>query len=327
MKKTVFFLFLLGSIYSFGQKGESYIEYHRKCRLAEEYFLKNDTSNCFSTYNAVFENYSFLFPRDCFMAVQIAHKLKNDSLSVEYLLKGIEFGINPDFFTIDTLGTYASNLLHLKNSIYWTKVERMKDSLHNIYVNSVDWNLKSELMGMIREDQNWRQRNNKWFNRKFRPGLEKQFQVYSKQCLLFLDSVFITSGYPGNWLIGTGDSLSYQTDYASFNNANLGDLVSIVLYHSDSANVQYGDFLYQEIDKGHIHPRVYAMIRDFQDRHLVKRENKQKMYYNIWWEQESLTVNEIEKHCYEIGCPTKQHLRNLSNKMGRGYDVFWSPFR
>jgi len=261
------------------------------------------------------------------MAVQFAHKLKNDSLAIEYILKGISFGINPDFFTTDSLGTYASNLKDLKNSKFWIKIENKKDSLNEIYNSNVDWKLKSELMELIRIDQNWRRKNNKWFNRNFRKGLEKDFNIFNKECMKYLDSTFLTKGYPGNWLIGTGDSLSFQTDYATFNNANLGDLVNIMLYHSDSAYLNYGEFLFNEIDKGHIHPRVYAMIKDFSDRHLVKKDKNEKMYYNIWWERDNITAKEIESHCYEIGCSTKQHLRDLSAKLGRGYDVFWSPFR
>jgi hypothetical protein len=327
MKIIITLIFVIRLALNFGQKGESYIEYHRKCRLAENFFLQNDTINCFSTYNEIFKNYSFLFPRDCFMAAQFAHKLNFDSLSVEYILKGIPYGINPEFFSNDTLGTYASNLRDLKNSFYWSKIVNQKDSLHDIYLKKIDLNLKSELMVLIRNDQNWRRKNNKWFNRNFRSDLEKKYKIFNKQCMLFLDSVFKEKGYPGNWLIGTGDSLIYQTNYASFNNANLGDFVSIILYHADSAYLQHGNFLFKEIDNGHIHPRVYAMIRDFNDRHLINKDKHEKMYYNIWWERQNLSVDKFEKHCYEIGCPTKQHLRNLGHKLGKGYDVFWSPFR
>ena len=327
MKNTLIFLLVLTTFVCKGQDKDSYIEYHKKCRQAEQYFISTDSVNCFRTYNEIFNNYRHLFPRDCFMAVQFAHKLKNDSLAIEYILKGISFGINPDFFTTDSLGTYASNLKDLKNSKFWIKIENKKDSLNEIYNSNVDWKLKSELMELIRIDQNWRRKNNKWFNRNFRKGLEKDFNIFNKECMKYLDSTFLTKGYPGNWLIGTGDSLSFQTDYATFNNANLGDLVNIMLYHSDSAYLNYGEFLFNEIDKGHIHPRVYAMIKDFSDRHLVKKDKNEKMYYNIWWERDNITAKEIESHCYEIGCSTKQHLRDLSAKLGRGYDVFWSPFR
>lgn len=328
MKIHILLVVILYSItFGFCQKQDSYIEYHRNCRQAEKYFIHDSTLQCYSLYNQVFKSYQVLFPRDCFMAAQFAHSENNDSLAVEYILKGIPFGLNPDFFSIDSLGTYASRLRELKKSPYWQKVILKRDSLTQLYKSRVDWQLKSELMYRIRIDQNWRRKNNKWFNRKFRPGLERKFNDYNDSCLHYLDSIFSTRGYPGNWLIGTGDSLLYQTNYAAFNNANLGDMVCILLYHADSAYLKYGAFLYSEIDKGHIHPRVYAMVRDFSDRHLVKRDKKEKMYYNIWWERDNLSSEEIEQHCYEIGCPTKQHLRDLSDKLERGYDTFWSPFR
>lgn len=327
MKITLILSILLASIYSFGQVEISYVEYHKRCRKAEKLFLNDSIKECFETYTNTFEKFDILFPRDCFMAAQIAHISKEDSLAVEYILKGIQFGLNQDFFTIDSASTYPKKMYFLQNSVHWNKVKMQKDSLHNIYLKQIDLELKTELIEMIRVDQNWRIKNNKWFNRTFRKGLEKKFNLVNNQHMSYLDSIFKEKGYPGTWLTGIGDSLSNETNYASFNNANLSELPDIILYHNDSVYSNYGEFLFNEIDKGHIHPRTYAMIRDFRDRHLVKKDKDEKMYYNIWWERDNYTSEEFEEHCYEIGCPTKQHLRNLNKKMGRGYDIFWFPFR
>jgi len=327
MKISLILLILLTSIYSFGQAELSYIEYHKNCRKAEILFLNDSIQECFDTYTSTFEKFDILFPRDCFMAAQFAHKSKEDSLAVEFILKGIQFGLNPEFFTKDSTNMYPKKMYFLQNTVYWNKVKEQKDSLLDIYIKQVNWVLKSEIMDMIRVDQNWRRKNNKWFNRTFRKGLEKEFNIVNNRHLNYLDSVFKEVGYPGTWIIGIGDSLRQETNYASFNNANLSGLPEIILYHNDSIYIKNGEFLFNEIDKGHIHPRTYAMIRDFRDRHLVKKDKNENMYYNIWWERDNYTVEEIEQHCYEIGCPTKQHLRDLSKKLGKGYDIFWSPFR
>lgn len=327
MKISLILLIVQASIYSFGQEEVSYIEYHKNCRKAEKLFLNDSVKECFELFSSTFEKFEILFPRDCFVAAQFAHKTQNDSLAVEYILKGIQFGLNPEFFTKDSTNMYPKKMYHLQNSLYWNKVNEQKDSLFDIYIKKINWELKTDIMDMIRIDQNWRRKNNKWFNRTFRRGLEKKFNIVNNQHMIYMDSIFKTDGYPGTWKIGIGDSLSSETNYASFNNANLSGLPEIILYHNDSVYIKYGEFLFNEIDKGHLHPRTYAMIRDFSDRHLVKKNKDEKMYYNIWWERDNYSENEIEEHCYEIGCPTKQHLRNLSQKMGKGYDIFWSPFR
>lgn len=327
MKTLTILIFMLVHCLSLGQDKASYIEYHKQCRLAEQYFLQDSLHKCFETYNNVFEAYDMLFPRDCFMASQMAHKQQKDSLAVEYILKAIPLGLNPLFFTEDSSQTNAPKLNQLKKSKYWHKVSLQHDSLYQIYSKRVDWPLKNKLMSMVRIDQDSRAKNNKWFNRFFRKGLEKDFDRLNHEDINVLDSVFKIKGYPGPWLIGIGDSLHYQTEYASFNNANLSGLIDIILYHNDSVFIKYGDFLFKEIEYGHIHPRTYAMIRDFRDRHLVKKDENQKMYYNIWWKRENFTDEEFSQHCYDIGCPTKQHLRNLYQKLGKGYDVFFYPFR
>lgn len=329
MKRITTLILIFQSLITFGQINTSdfYIEYHKKCRLAEQYFLNDDTIKCFETYNQVFKEYKILFPRDCFTAAQIAHKLKKDSLSVEYILDGMEFGLRPEFFAIDSSKTNAFNLISLTRSKYWTKIIKNKDSLTNIYNNTVDWELKNNLMKLVRIDQDWRKKNNKWFNRNFRKGLEKKYMVINNQHIIYLDSIFRNLGYPGSWVTGIGDSLNDETNYGSFRNSNLNELPYIILYHNDSVYPKYGGFLFKELERGHIHPRTYAMISDFHERHLVKKDKHQNMYYNIWWEKENYTKEEFEFHCFEIGCPTKQHLRNLNKKLGNGYDIFWSPFR
>jgi hypothetical protein len=37
------------------QEGNSYIEYHKKCRKAEQLFLKGITDQCFEIYNQIFD--------------------------------------------------------------------------------------------------------------------------------------------------------------------------------------------------------------------------------------------------------------------------------
>lgn len=316
-------ILLLSQLLSFSQS--NYLGYHQKCRLAEKQFIENDTLGCVKTYSQVFDSYETLFPRDCFMAAQIAHKFGLDSIAIQFVLKGIPFGLNPDFFLDTTSMKYQ--IADLKNTQYWNEITQQYDSLRSIYVNKVDWELKGELMKLIQIDQDWRRRNNTWFVQIMRPGLERKFDKVNKQHVLILDSIFKEKGYPGTWMIGIGDSIGEDSKYASFATINLSDLPNIILYHYDSTYQKYGEFLFEELKKGHISPRVYAMIRDFNDRYLVKKNKNETMYYNTWWERDTYTEEEYEAHRNEIGCPSKDHLRKLGKALGKGYDYFWSPFR
>jgi len=185
--------------------------------------------------------------------------------------------------------------------------------------------LKQTIIDLYKIDQKWRKLNNKWFNRNFRKGLENKFDLINKKHILFLDSIFRIKAYPGIWLIGVGNSI--DSINPSLNNSNLSEMSKIFLYHYDSAYINYNSFLKSEIDKGHISPRTYAMIRDFRDRHLVRNDDIERMYYNIWWKRTNYTEQEFKYHCNSIGCPTKQSLRELNKKLGKAYDVFWYPFR
>lgn len=319
--KIYLILFIISFNYSlFSQTNENYILYHQSCRKAEKQFIDSNYTKCFVTYDSLFKAYDFLFPRDCFTAGQLAFKVGKDSIAVEFLKKGVPFGLNADLiFNADT----SLLISKIRETKYWASYTAEFPSLRQRYINRIDWKLKRQLYQMVSVDQKWREKNNKWFNRTFRKDLEKQFNIVNKRHINFLDSVFKIKGYPGIWLTGIGDS----TNIAFNNNGNMSEIFSVILYHYDSANVKYGDFLKREITNGHIHPRTYAMVRDFQDRFLVKHEKDQKMYYNIWWEATNYNEQEYEQHCQAIGCPTKKHLRQLSRAGGKNVDIFWWPFR
>lgn len=316
--KFILFFFLYNCI-ALSQSTKNYIVYHQECRQAEKYFIDSNYNNCFKTYNKVFNSYDFLFPRDCFTAAQLAYKTGEDSLAISYLKRGLPFGLNFDLIREDT-SLLISKIIKSK---YWNNYTEDYDSLYQLYIKRVDWKLKKELYERVLVDQQWRIKNNKWFNRNFRKRLEEKYKTVNKSHIHFLDSVFKIHGYPGIWLTGVGDS----NNIAANNTRNLSEIFFVLLYHYDSAFVQFGEFLYNEIKSGHLHPRVYAMIRDFNDRHLVKKESNQKMYYNIWWEAKNYTEEEFEQHCYEIGCPTKKHLKKLQNAVGNNVDIYWWPFR
>jgi hypothetical protein len=312
---------LLFSCSLFSQQTSDYILYHQTCRQAEQYFIDSNYNRCFQAYDSVFNTFDFLFPRDCFIAAQLAYIKGKDSIAVEYLKKGVPFGLNANICIKKSSSLLINKITNCK---YWTSYETDFDSLRQLYLNRVDWELKKALYEMVRIDQEFRIKNNKWFNRTFRKGLEKKFDIVNRKHIAFLDSVFKIKGYPGIWLTGVGDS----DNIAFNNNGNLSEIFYVILYHYDSAYIRFGDFLYNEIKNGHLNPRVYAMIRDFNDRYFVKKDKNQKMYYNIWWEEKNYSEQEFEKHCADIGCPTKKHLRLLYEAAsGKNSDFFWFPFR
>lgn len=320
MKKKYFYLFIALKFVMLSQTNKNYILYHQSCRYAEKLFIDSNYTKCFITYDSIFNAYDILFPRDCFIASQLAFKTGKDSIAIEFLKKAVPFGLNAELiFKMDT-SLYISKI---RNSKYWENYMKHFPKLRQKYINSVDWTLKKQLYNIVQIDQQWRVKNNKWFNRTFRKSLEKKFNQINKKHISFLDSVFVIRGYPGIWLTGVGDS----SDISFNNNNNLSEIFFVILYHHDSTYIKYGEFLKNEIINGHIHPRTYAMIRDFQDRFSVKQKKDQKMFYNIWWEAINFSSSEFERHCYEIGCPTKEHLRKLYKAGGENVDVFWWPYR
>lgn len=300
-----------------------YITYHQQCRKAEKFFIQQQPDSAIALFQLTFQSYPYLFPRDCYMAAQIAQHHNKDSAAVAFLISAFEFGLRIETIEQDT----SSRLHHLIATPYWKQAQAIFPEKYNRYLAAIDQPLKKTIDQFITEDQKARMRNNKWFNRNFRPKLEKTFDRMNDQHIRFIDSVCKVKGYPGSWLIGIGDSLFQQANNATQLNSNLNEATAILAYHNDSIHITLGDFLFSEIAKGHIHPRTYAMIRDFQNRHLIKKDQDEKMFYNIWWERDNFSEAEFIAHCDAIGCPTKKHQKQLYEALGKGYDSFGSPFR
>jgi hypothetical protein len=80
-----------------------------------------------------------LFPRDCFIAAQLAYTNEQDSLAVDYLLKGVPFGINAELIFESRKEFEIRNLVQSK---YWKNYQSSYPKLRADYINRVDWELK-----------------------------------------------------------------------------------------------------------------------------------------------------------------------------------------
>lgn len=121
MKNLILFIFSILVFFVTNAQEINYLVYHKNCRKAELYFLNNDTVQCINAYKTTFDSFEILFPRDCFMAAKIASKLGQDSMAVEFILKGIPFGLNPEFFSNGNTAHQIMNykITKLTETKYW----------------------------------------------------------------------------------------------------------------------------------------------------------------------------------------------------------------
>ena len=171
--------------------------YHQHIAKAEELIAGEFYAEALKAYDTAFSTGEFIFLRDCKVAAQLALYLGDDQKSFEYLKLGIRLGW-------DWRGIKKNRFLQpLQKEQQWRLVRNHYDSLHAMYENSLDRELRKEVHKMFKKDQRkaigalftfGSEAQDRYSERKFAPNNEKQVA----RLMEILDNY----GYPGEKLIG-----------------------------------------------------------------------------------------------------------------------------
>lgn len=146
---TIILLVFFNSI--FGQK--NYIEYHKQAREIENRIIDSSYSKAVEMYHSLFEKYDFVFAEDCYRAAQTA-VIDNDSTSaLTFIERATKQGVKKEKVVMDSI------LIGLKKSKFWTEYEKSYDSLRNIYLESINWELRSKINELYDLDQLYRDKH------------------------------------------------------------------------------------------------------------------------------------------------------------------------
>lgn len=282
-KGTLFRLICLFTISCFARKvpAQNYMPYFKAIARAEMALLDSNYHQSIAIYKEAFQSYNFVFPKDCFIAAQLAAYVKDSNTCRYFLGKGMENGLP---------WNEIEGNIHLHrwlNASPHHKASLSIDSLQNIYHNKIDQELRREIIAMTVEDQKLRDRVetplNHFFFYLLKPFAQRRFDKQANEFSKKIHQLTIEHGFPSHRLIGTHDS----TDYKKFGTEMGSDYATIILFHSDFAWHYLKGTLPEELQKGNISPKQYALLRDFATRHYMYGKVKDAAYadytYFIRW--------------------------------------------
>jgi hypothetical protein len=305
MKKTFFYIFFL---FPFAVHSQDYIDYQKEITKAESFILDSNYQKAVEVYGTLFKKYDFVFAEHCFTATQTAVVANNYTLAFRFLERSTKQGIKMDVIYNDSI------LKQLTIHPSWEKFAINYDSLRNIYISNVNWELRWKINELYNLDQKYRDKHelHPW-NFLWRPFIRMKWKRVVKRIVeTDLIPLIKENGFPGEKLIGLDEKWMHHKSKKDRYNSSF--CYMILIHYYSFPNKNNNELLMMELKKGNIPPKYYASLNDFITRWGKERDPKQ--YFNEWHRNVEIENREaINKNRLSIGLETFEELK-LKEKRG-----------
>ncbi len=246
-------------------KCQNYIPYFKAMAQAETAVSDSNFNDALEIYQNQFYNYTFIFPKDAYIAAQVAIAIKNESLAKYFIYRGISCGIDSGTLTANphTYRWWMQNRgTYMTVTIY--------DSLRKINEARINQSLRKQMVELITQDQKLRNRNERYlnavvFNHKLKPRLFRKWMRQADSQSVQILKLTRQYGFPSHQLIGTND----RNIYRRFGTNMRSTYATVILFHANHAWQYFEKDLPAQLEKGYVTPKQYALLRDFATRHTI----------------------------------------------------------
>jgi len=292
---------------------QDYIRYHQIRMKAEKAILDTNYSDAVAIYDALFNEYDFVFAKHIYTATQTAIENNDLEKAFDFITKGVLQGIKINEVDNDSI------LVKLKKDPRWDEFELRYDSLRKIYIGNVNWEARNFINKMYDIDQEYRDRHElkKW-NFVLRPFIRMKWnKVLEEMVKKNLSPLIDSLGFPGERLVGLDERWMHQKRR---NDGLESTFVFFILihYYSKPRDTLLNKMIYNEIKTGYILPEKYAALIDFQAE-WGKDKFYKGIHYNQWHTSNQENIyDRIEFNRAEIGL---ESLEVLELKRKRSFKI------
>ena len=140
-----FYLKLLPFLFFFVAKAHSqdYIEYHQRINRIDQDILNNELSSAINSFDSIYTRFDFIFARHCFKALQISCEVRDSFHVNQWLEKSLTQGVPLWMIRNNEITKSSLNYSNTTNTL------SSYDSLHNVYLNSIDTSLRKQIDQLI----------------------------------------------------------------------------------------------------------------------------------------------------------------------------------
>jgi len=237
--KIIVFTTILISLRFITLGQENYLQYHKNIALIEHAILEKKYNEAILSYNILFNSFKHPFVKDIYNAAICAILNNQDSLSMIYLKRLAERGIEEKYIKNKNFKTLKKN----KNyKIFISEYDSIQKNavkfIDNKYIKSID--------SMLIQDQLYRNKRNAYSN--FNDKIKEIDSLNCKKLYEILKQDSLGKRY---YIVKTPFGLrNYEPEY-------------IIIRHAyQSKNFILSDILYNCLIKGTINPYNYAELED-----------------------------------------------------------------
>ena len=271
------------------------------------YFLQNDIDSAFYYYQKAFDEFDFVFPKDCYKSAELAVFQRRNEDAKNFIYKGFENGIEikhlKEYSKSGFYSNYNQKLLELYNTDSTSFLKEYKLRRPK-YLKRVNQFYLSKLYELHCEDQS---------NKSARPGesreqRRKYYEEYNSKLTDALVVLIKKYGFPSDKTVGIDqadffaelgkpnfdlfptyksqyekDTTTYSITAGQFvlDDFCLGRYISFsLMIHDDKFYLKIKDMIPELIKKGELHPREAAQIYDNYI-HNLKDHSVNDIKYNV----------------------------------------------
>lgn len=295
------------------QGNQNYEAYHKEIVEAEKLISSEKYEDALLLYVALFNEYDFIFLKDCQIATQLAFYLKDEQKGIQYLKKGILAGweiksIKKNKFLSKTFDDQQ-----------WKTIKKDYNELRAQYKTNLNEHLRKKVKKMFSKDQ-WRAfRALFTFNSKAQDRYaEKKFAPHSEQQIDDLKKILEAHGYPGQKLIGND---FWMSTILSHHNS-----ISHEYVKKDTLYPKLKPLLKKAIKDGQISPFEYALIDEW---YLSVKNNHSESNYgfiNPPALSELTKINHLREAIYLRTIEVRNKLIDVQQKTGMHFYLPGAPW-
>lgn len=226
---------------------KNYLGYYHSVALAEEAVVAGHYQDAIKRYRALFEEYPYNNPIDCYVAAQVSSYIGDSASCLSFICKGICFGL--PIQTINNNPHLAGYLERIENHFI--------DSCLDVYRKSIDVKARATMLSLIKKDQSII-RSLPHGEHIYGPDgytLKDKYRPLWDSLLKEVVILIQASGFPAQKIIGTqnGEDSLFRTGPNSV-------FATYIFIHHGNAWNQAGPILWTELLKGNITPQMYGVI-------------------------------------------------------------------
>ncbi|MEI7596236.1 MAG: hypothetical protein WCK02_10850 [Bacteroidota bacterium] len=273
----IFFLLLL-SMLSSALYSQNYLRYYKNTNKAEVKIVEAQYDSALFYYDKAFASVDIKYIKDLYNAAICASYTGKTSIGIQYITTILSKGISYKLIKNRAFSP-------LKTDKSWSIMMKNRKMLVEKGRRNWNYKLKAELDSIYKLDQKFRKKAGSY--KVYRDTINALDNVNMR----IMNGIISEFGYPDENIIGIKRLIDmYMPDY-----------YIIIRHYYQKKGYDLSDVLLKEVEKGHLHPRVFAELEDKKNNWLFKddkygtvvfmktngvikevnRSNEQLLKYNI----------------------------------------------